>query len=824
MFKNYLITAWRNILKNRTFSLINVLGLALGMAVFMIILVYTSFELSYDDYHDNKDHLYRWNMVTTTSNSIFDFARASPPLGNLMKKEIPEIKEVGRLMPCPENSNYITISYIDEKEDITSFHEEHAFYADASMLRMFDFLLLAGDTFALENPYTVIISASTAERYFGKVSDELLGETLHIPYLGEDNAQYKLTGIFQDLPLNSHLQADILMSYSTLTEHDPHIYEDYWHHLRTYVYAQTYPHVTETQFLQKREAYNKLVNEKYQAEYWAPDSLVIDCKILRVDNIYLHSANTDEIKPTGNALSVYLLTIVGFLTVIIAIVNYVNLTTAKSVQRGREIGVRKVAGASRRQLMLQFFSETFVLNLLAVLITLLILWLSFPYFQQLIGKPLSFHIWWEGMPDTGLFFSVIGLLFLFGTLISGIYPAVVLSSFRPLKTLKGNLMVASGKGVGLRSTLVIVQFTISILLIAGTLLIYLQLKYMQSQSLGFDKEQMLVIRAPTDSIMKTQVLETFKEELISHSFVKNATASSIVPGHHISWIAAAGLTKDTRITNQMFSVDHEFMDTYDFAFNSGRNFAEDHPSDRDAIIINETYAKKLGFQDPKDALHKILWTWAGDKEVIGIVKDHHQASLKESFSSICFILEGENPALDRAYLSVKVITDQLEENIAFIQDLYQSRFPGYPFAYFFLDEQYNQQYKTDIQFGRIFGIFTGLAIFIACLGILGLSSFLAVQKRKEIGIRKVHGASVAHIVIMFIGKYVRLILIALLIGLPVANYIFDTWLENYAFRIKIGWEFFVVPSFLLLIITLATISYQTIKAARANPVNTLKYE
>lgn len=832
MYKSYLTTAFRNFRRQFGFSFINIFGLAVGMATFMIILTYVSFELSYDDYLKHKEKLYRLDMYAydLDGSLFFNAATSSPSFKGLIEENMPEVKQVARLYHVPQSLSYINISYIDEKNNKISFNEENAFFADAAFLPMFDIDMMVGDTTALNEPNTLILSESTAKRYFGTASDDIIGQMLQVPYPEKNDSPYRITGIFRDLPPNTHQKADLLLSYKTLSEQNPFLYEEFWRYPFMYIYLQLYPDVTEEQFREKRNMYITLANERYQSDDQVPFKWSFDYYL--VTNIHLQSSKAGEIKPGGNLQTMYFLFIVGILIIIIAWVNYVNLTTARAVHRAKEVSVRKVAGASRGQLMWQFLAEAFVINFLGTLFSFLIIWLSLPYFQQLTGKPLTFHLWWEGLPNEMLFFAILSLLFIFSTLLSGFYPALVLSSFKPLKTLKGKLMLSTSGGINLRAGLVVVQFTISVFLIAGTYLMFRQIEYMQNQPLGFDKDQMLVIQSPADSLLKAEVLEVFKDELLRQTFVEDVSASSIVPGHEILLVNGVKRPEiPVRPLSKYISIDEEFLDTYDITLVAGRNFSKEYGSDKDAIILNETLVNMLGFENAQAALHqKVVLAYGEEKEVIGIAKDFHQASLKEAYEPICFLLEDANTPHKqfkenyRSYISVKINTSHLKQNIKWIEEKFQSYFPGYPFSYSFLDERFNQQYKADIQFGKIFGTFAGLAIFIACLGIFGLSSYLAIQKSKEIGIRKVLGATVTHIVLLLSSKFMRLVMVATLIALPLAYFMFDRWLENYAFRIEIGWWFFVIPALVVFMIAILTISAQTVKAAVANPVKSLRHE
>jgi len=840
MYRNYLTTAFRNFRRQFGVSLINVLGLAIGMAAFIIILTYVSFELSYDDYHANKNKLYRWVLLPYKPDGelVNQLAPTSPVFAPFMTANMPEVKKVCRLFHCPTDAPFITISHIDEKDKITSFNEEKAYFADPAFLTMFTVHMLGGDTSSLNEPNTVILSESTAERYFGENDpEEIIGQALTIPFTNYIENQYVITGIFEGFPPNTHFQADMLLSYTTLVEANPGTYDEMWINPHMYTYLQLHPHITEEQFLARRNEYINLLNERYQQAKTDPFEVRFEYDVIPVDAIYLHSNLTRELTSGGNARMIYFLLMIGIFIVIIAWVNYVNLSTASAIQRTREVGVRKVIGAGKMQLILQFLSEAFILNLMAALLSWVIVWLSLPFFQQLTGKPISPQLWQEGMPHTYIFYGAFALLFLLSALLSGIYPAWVLSSFKPLKALRGQFISHAPKGISLRSGLVVFQFAISVILIAGTYAVYQQLTYMQNQDLGFEKEQALIIRSPVDDSLKFAALEVFKNELLQQAFVETAATSSNIPGQKINWVKGIGTSigQATGIV-RLISVDDEFLNMYNFNMLAGRTFSEAYGSDGQGIVMSENLVEQLGFENAEAALHEQVWLQdMGEREVIGVAQNYHQSSLKDAFMPVAFLREGATATtasglvysfkhLDKAYLSVKMNPSHLLDKMSVIEDKWSEYFAAFPFDYFFLDESFDHQYRAELQFSNIFGTFAGLAIFIAGLGILGLSSYMAAQKSKEIGIRKVLGATVTNIVLLLSSKFVRLVGIATIIALPVAYWVFDHWLENYAFRIDIGWWFFVIPALVVFLIAIITISVQTVKAALANPVDSLKYE
>jgi putative ABC transport system permease protein len=498
----------------------------------------------------------------------------------------------------------------------------------------------------------------------------------------------------------------------------------------------------------------------------------------------------------------------------------VNLSTAKAMERAREVGIRKVVGAEHTQLIRQFMFESFLLNGIAALLAVFIIALLLPYFNQLTGKPLSTVLW-----NNLDFWLMLGGLFVLGTVLSGLYPAFVLSSFKPVTVLKGNYSKSSG-GTSLRKVLVITQFAASVILIIGTFTVYKQLQYMRSQDIGMNIDQTLVVVGPkmVDNDKKWEIFRTFKTEVLRQPAIKQMTVSTNVPGKEI-WSANRGFRLNTapekEITIYNIGVDYDFIKTFGLKQLAGRSFSEAYGTDREeAILLNETASKSLGFATPKEAVQQKVVFQGDTLTVIGVINNYHQESLKNNLDPVIFTL---GTSYNNFY-SLKLSTDNLDKTIASIQTKYAQFFPDDPFEYFFLDEFFNQQYREDQQLGQVFALFAGLAIFVACLGLFGLASFTISRRTKEIGVRKVLGAPISTIVYLLSKDFIRLVLLSFIIALPVGYYAIYYWLQNYAFRIGISWELFVLPGMLILLIALLTVSIQTIKAASVNPVKSLRSE
>nr|WKN40119.1 ABC transporter permease [Tunicatimonas sp. TK19036] len=807
MLKNHLTIALRNLLKHKVFSLINILGLAIGMAACLLILQYVSYELSYDDFHANKENIYRlkqnrYNKGVLTT----EWAAGCAAIGQAMKEAFPEVEEYARF----RSFSGVVINRNAAGGPIR-FKEEKMYMVSASFLPMFSYDLIQGDeATALEKPYTVVLSQSAAKRYFGE--EDPIGKRISV----NDDNDFEITGVFEDIPAHSHLQFDFLFSFATFVEWVGEEVETAWQWDGFYNYIALVPG-TDPALLE--EKIPTLIEEKAGEElreYDADMSFILQ----PLTDIHLYSDYMMEAEVNGNGDAVYALLVIALFIIVIAWVNYINLATARSVDRAREVGVRKVMGSLRRQLIRQFLTESVLLNALAVVLALVLVLVSYRYFSVLTGKELTLSLF-----TTASFWGVVVAIFLIGAFLSGLYPAFVLSAFQPVRVLKGK-MSASKSGVLLRKVLVVVQFTASVFLIAGTLVVYRQITFMQDQDLGVDIDQTLVVEAPEvvdDSVYADRV-QTFKTGLLRNSSIKSVTASTAVPGNKPGWNAGGIrlIHQDDSESNQyrVIGVDYEYVPTFELDIVAGRNFSEDYGTDESAVLFNESAVKLLGFDTPEEVLSEEIFFWGDTFHIVGVLKDYHQESLQSTIDPLIFRLI---PA-SRSFFSMKVETAGLSGTIANAQEVYQNIFPGNPFAYFFLDDHFNQQYQADQRFGKTFGFFAALAILVACLGLFGLSSFMATQRTKEIGIRKVLGSSVASIVALLSKDFIQLVIIASLIALPIAYGVMHYWLEGYAFRINIAWWLLVAPIIAVLLIALFTISFQTVRAALADPAKSLRYE
>jgi putative ABC transport system permease protein len=662
----------------------------------------------------------------------------------------------------------------------------------------------------------MVINETTARKYFKQ--ENPVGKQITV-YNNNGKEVYTVTGVMEDFPANSHLDCEVLISYATLIAQDKAAQTSWnWNAFLTYLLLK--PDVDVEAFEHKFPA---LIN-KYKGKDLAGTNVAWQLSLQALPDIHLFSDLKFEAKQNGDHKTVYLLAGIALLCISIAWSNYINMSTAKAMQRAKEVGIRKVIGSTRKQLIFQFLIESFLLNSIALLAALSIIQLLQPVFSQFAGLPLSNAV----LFTTG-FWIILLLIVILGSILSGLYPAFVLSSFAPIQVLKGNKLRIS-HGLHLREVLVIGQFAASILLIAGTLAINEQLHFMYQKDLGMNINQILVFKTQnvfpeeTDLVQSTRL---FKQELLKHSSVKAVTTSSSIPGEAITWA-----TNDFRREGKPFtqandfavmSADQDFIHTYDMQLLAGRFFLQNTHSDQKAVVINETALQALGFANAQEAINEVIVSDDFDfkHRIIGVVKDFHQKSLQNIHRPMIFIYQ---EFWFNNYYAVKVDSENMAETIGFIKAAFEGVFPGNPFDYFFQDEYYNAQYKADQQFGQVFSLFTGLAIFVACLGLFGLVSFAISMRTKEIGVRKVLGASIGQIASLLTKDFIKLILLANLIAWPLAYWTIHSWLENYAFRIDLNVWLFILPSLLVLLIALITISFQTIKAARANPVKALRSE
>ncbi|HEY9049688.1 MAG TPA: ABC transporter permease [Ohtaekwangia sp.] len=800
MIRNYLTSVWRYISRNKVFTTINILGLAIGMTACMLITQYVMHEFSYDTFLNKKDRIFRMQLDRYDRGELSTrWASGCAGIGPDLKANFPEVKYYTRLIK--RNSVF---AYGD-----VFFKEDASYCASEDFFHVFSIRLLEGiDSTVLKDPFKIVLSQSAAKKYFG--NENPVGKFIR----NNGNTDYEVTGVFEDLPFNSHMKIDMLMSFSSLNKlwNDP-ITSWQWDGFFTYILlndgADAKAFESKLPAFVQKQAGEEL--KKYNAG--------MTFHLQPVNAIHLDSDFIGEFKPNGNRQSTYFLSIVAVLILVIAWINYINLSTAKSIERAREVGVRKVMGGFRSQLIQQFLFESLLLNGLAVLIAIAFVVLLTPSFSEITGRELDYLLFKQTM-----FWVWMGILIVGGALFSGIYPAFVLSGYRPVEVLKGRFK-NTNRGVFFRKGMVVTQFIASITLIVGTFTVYRQIRHMQQQALGIDINQTLVLHSPNvvDSTYQ-QKFQVFKNSIEQHAEVIGMTASTAVPGAAPDW-NAGGIRRisqrdDEAKQYRVIMMDHDYIKLFGAKVLAGRPFSGETAHEEKNVLINESASRQLGFAKLEDAINDQIFFWGDTFKIVGVLKNYHQESLKKAYDPLIF-------RYDKApggYYSIKFNTAKVHESLAGFEADWKQLFPGNPFIHFFLDDHYNQQYQADQQFGKVFGIFSALAIFIACLGLFGLSSLMAIQRTKEIGVRKVLGASIPSILTLVGKDYIVLLGIAIVIATPVAWWAMNGWLQDFANRITLEWWIFALPSLLVISIALLTVSIHTIKAARVNPAKSLRYE
>ena len=801
MLKNYLLVTLRNLFKNRISSLVNIIGLSIGMTAFILIIQYVRYEFSYDDFHEHSERIYRIQQDRYNKGEITtQWAAGCSAVGQALFENFPEVENFTRFQKWSG-----VFSYGDKK-----FREEEIYLADTSFFEVFSFGLIRGDAASvLRNPEEMVISQSTARKYFG--DEDPVGKSLRF----DGRHEIMITGIFRDVPLNSHLKPDIVVSWETLVKFYGPDVNTAWQWDGYFNYILLNPASDYREFEAKIPAYVEAeIGE--DMEQWSA-SVVFHLQPLA--SIHLNSDYMFEAEPNGNARSVYALMIIAVFLVLIAWINYINLASSRSLERAREVGMRKVTGAYRKQLLGQFLLESVLVNLMAIILAVILVLLLAPSFNVLTGEQLDYSF--GGNPG---FWGAILLIFISGSVLSGIYPALVLSSFKPTTVFQGVSGLKVG-GVGMRRILVIFQFAASLLLIAGTFTVYRQISFMKNYDLGVDIENVLVLRGAevTDSAY-SETFNAFKSELIRHSDIEKITASTEVPGRQPQWNAGGirRVNEGPEESNQyrIIGFDFNFVDFYGLSILEGRNFSEEFGRNSETVLFNENAIQLMGFEDFSSAMNVPIWFWGDTFNIVGVVKNYHQEGLKVAQEPLIFRFFGNTTN----YYSIKLNPADIPGSLSFIEEQWYNFFPQNPFEYFFLDDYYNEQYKNEMQFGKVFGLFAFLAIFIACLGLFGLSSYTTLQRTQEIGIRKVLGSSSGNAVLLLIRYFLVQVLIALPFGLGVGYYIMSRWIQNFAYRISIGWWFFLIPVLLITLIAILTVSSQVLKTANVNPAESLRQE
>ncbi|MDH5383420.1 MAG: ABC transporter permease [Candidatus Aminicenantes bacterium] len=800
MFKNYLTVALRNIIKQKIYSIITVAGLAVGITCCLLIMLYVRQELSYDTFYSNAEKVYRVGHKVIRPQHTSISASTPTPLAPVLKEEYPEIEHITRI--------YFDSQVLFEYGNMR-IYEEGVIYADPDFFNVFPFHLLKGDpSHLLDTPQSMVITAATAEKYFG--DKDPIGKVFQV------NKQYNfmVTGVIKDIPVNSHYHFDFVISFLAKNEQNFGLWLNLWTGYTTiYTYAVFPENINIKQFQSRIEDFITRRAGK------RPD---VERKIFLqpLKSIYLHSHLEDEIEANNFVSNLFILSTIAFLILVIACINYMNLATAQSARRAREVGMRKVLGAQRFQLVRQFMGESILLTLLAILISLATVELHLPVFSSLVGKPVDFHY-----GKNLLFLAGFFLITLMVGIISSIYPAAFLSRHQPIKTLKGmkESVKASFGQVFFKKSLVVVQFVVSILLIICTLIINQQLRYMRNAHLGFDKEYMIVVPIQTDSGRK--LYESIKNELMTHPGVIGATACLRAPisGNVIvTYGHPEGSSREHAFQVYHNFVDMNYIDNFGIEMIAGRKFSREHSTDlREAFIVNEATVRKSGFASAEEAIDKRFQTGMGlQGTIIGVMRDFHISSFHSEIESMVM-------SYDPEYfweMNVKITSDNIPEILSTIEKTFNKFIPEYPFNYTFLDEDINTLYQEEEQAGKIIQTFSIIAILIACLGLFGLAAFAAENRTKEIGIRKVLGATVSNIMLLLSSEFTKWILLANIVAWPIAYYVINKWLQGFAYRTSINLWAFILGAVFAFTIALITVSYQAIKSALSNPVESLRYE
>lgn len=810
MLKNYLKIAWRNLRKHKFYSFLNIFGLSLGLASCLLITLYVVDELSFDRSFEHADRIFRVNSDIRFGGADMALAVAPDPLAFTLKKDYPQVEQVVRLR---ENGSQL----VRRANSTENLKEEHVFYADSTFFELFSIKLLSGDPgLVLDQPNTVVISERDAKKYFG--TEDPVGK----PLLIDDEQTFTVTGVMQNISDRSHMRGvDMLLSMSS---YDDSRRSDWGsHNYNTYVLFRE--GVNPQQFEKNFETILRKYTDKWIRGFLGSslDEVRKSGNHLRytlmpVTDIHLLSDRTAEINVNGNVQYVYIFAVVAIFLLAIACVNFMNLATARSANRAKEVGVRKALGSERSALVSQFLTESVMLSFFSLMLAMLLAYLALPLFNNLASKQIEF-------PVTNLWFWLIVLLTggIVGVL-AGSYPAFFLSAFKPLKVLKNTIELEGAASGYLRNTLVVFQFVISMILIVGTGVIYQQLNYIQTKKLGFNKDQMLIVH---DAYALDNQIKAFKEQVLQIPSVESGTVSSFLPTPSSrtdhTFFPVGQIQQDKGINMQKWLVDLDFVKTLGLEMKTGRAFQEDFLSDSTGIIINENAAKVLGYADPigkkifgfEDAQFqkKVIYT------IIGVVKNFHFESLRKNIGALSLILYKSSGTV-----VFKLNGGDVERTVSQVEALWKKMAPGQPFNYGFMDEDFDNVYRSEQRVGRIFITFAAISIMIGCLGLFGLSAYTAERRTKEIGVRKVLGASVANIVALLSREFLKLIIISIVIGSPIAWFAMNRWLSDFAYHIDVSWWMVAAAGLLAVVIALLTVSFQSVKAALMNPVKSLKSE
>jgi putative ABC transport system permease protein len=811
MIKNYFKIAWRNMMKYKFISFINLFGLTVGLTCCLLITTYIINELSYDKYNKNGENTYRVTRSFNNAEGVvsLNLSTVSPPFGFYFPTDFPEITKMTRLL----DNGTTPIKYKDKL-----INEPDVYFADENLFDVFTLDVLKGDPkTALRDPFSVMLSEETARKYFG--NEDPMNKVLR----ANNQFDIKVAGIYKGFPANSHLHPGILVSFNTLN--DPRIYgaesmRTNWSNNSFFTFLLLPDHFEPKKLIAWFPAFvdRHIDHKDYNGDL---PSKYTKLGLQKLTDIHLYSHTDYEAEPNGDISRVYIFSIIALFILLIACINYMNLSTARSALRAREIGIRKVIGARKKELIFQFLSESVLVSWAAIIISFIFLYFSLPWLNNISKQELSISILlrWQILVPIFLTPFIVGIL-------SGLYPALFMSSFQPVKTLKGLFKVGSGN-ISFRKVLVVAQFSISIILIITTIIVFQQLRYMQQTSLGYDKEHIITI--PYNNFLNTPY-EAFRNDLLQNSDIKNVARSSRIPtGRLLDAMGASANIGDSLrpITANIKYVasDYDFIPTYGVHVVAGRNFSRAYGTDTSNFVLNESAVSAIGWKSPLEAIGKDFKYGSMKGKVIAVVGDFHFESLRQKIVPLVLI----NPATtsDQSFfnsLSLKVSGNNVAGTLAIVEKIWRKYLPELPFQYTFLDENFANLYESEQRQGTIFTVFACIAIFIACLGLFGLSAFAIMQRVKEIGVRRVLGAKVNSIVALLSKDFLKLVLIASVIAFPVAWFAMTHWLQDFAYRTNIHWWVFILSAVLALIVALGTVSFHAIKAAVANPVTSLRSE
>lgn len=805
MLRNFFKIAYRNLVKNRIYTVINIVGFAIGLASCIIILLFVNYEMSYDSFYANADDIYRVASHGSVSGNEYHLATTAAPMAGALMEDYPEVVSATRIMA---DANMLI-----RNGDII-FIESNFFWADSLFFEVFQCKMILGDpTKVLNADHTVVLTRKLAMKYFGRL--DIVGEVLEF----EDYTPYTITGVCEDTPENGHFKFDMLASMNSLGLAK----SDFWLNYELYTYVQlrsgTDPNELESKFSSMIKKYIEPQLLPYiggDIKKYFESGGFVGFELQPIRDIHLKSHLKSELNPNGDITYIYIFSIIAVFILIIASINFMNLSTARATTRAREVGVRKVLGSNMAQLLRQFLTESIILTTIAMAFAILLVYLALPFFNDIAERNFHFDLFASVYTIPLILLTII----IVGTL-AGIYPAFYLSSFQPVKVLKTTL-TSSGRSSYLRSGLVIFQFSISIFLFIATFVIQDQLYYVQNQNLGWNKDSMIIIKRAW-AVENNE--DVFLSELKQNPDILNVCSSGHIPGRDFNTVV---FRKDNvprseqKLANKI-SVKYDFDKTFKLDLLAGRFFSREYSSDLKAAVVNESLVKTMGIENPVGS----ILIRPGDTEehdrrfrIVGVVKDFHYESFRQKVKPLVMLLNNRWPI----YIAVRANSNKIKETVSFLKETWKKFIPDKPFEYFFMDEDFAELYDKDIQTAELFTAFSILAIAIACLGLFGLATFSTMSRRKEIGIRKTLGASIPSIIIKFSMQLSKWVLFANLIAWPAAYLFIDKWLNNFEYKVDIEFVLFIIAGILAFVIAIITVIYQSFKAALANPVSSLRYE